>query len=382
MKSLSIPHYVLLGLLAWGLPAMLVSGGSALIITICTALPVWFFSKRSNSISVGLSRNVRTDRLIIVILLTFIYLFLDAFIGREKLDINLFLAHTATRTFIDNANDTVSQGRGLIDLFGAMMVVLPFALIDTARLAPVTVRIVMWFMAIVYIFYDTGISRGYLLMAVLSIFLGRTFKVKNLFISVIVALSAFFAASSVRGDFDELAFSNPLFDGIAWPYINLGLLLESNCGKADWFNFITEFTKKFLPSFLVPKEIFSFNIEMTRCIYPSFIETVNSISIFTWLGEMYYYGPSVLTSIIAGVLLALLSRLVDARLHLMQMYSLRVFVGLMCIVLLRSRIQDVFSFLLLLFLYLAAWQTLVNYQFVNFKSKSINKILCQMQSKE
>lgn len=362
MKSLSVQHYVLLGLLAWGLPAVLVSGGSALLITVCTALPVWLFSKRLDSISVGLSRKVETDRLIIVVLLTFIYLFLDAFIGREKLDINLFLAQTATRTFIDNANDTVSQGRGLIDLLGAMMVVLPFALIDTARLAPVALRIVMWFMAIVYIFYDTGISRGYLLMAILSIILGRNFKVKNLLISVIVASSAFFAASSVRGDFEELAFSNPLFDGIAWPYINLGLLLESNCGNADWRDFVTEFAKKLLPAFIVPKEVFSFNIELTKCIYPSFTDAVNSISIFTWLGEMYYYGPNVMTSLIAGVLLALLCRLVDARVNQMQLYSLRIFSGLMCIVLLRSRVQDVLSFLILLIIFLTAWKIIAGYK--------------------
>jgi hypothetical protein len=298
------------------------------------------------------------------------YLLIDALAGRQKFDINMFLSLTATSTFIDSANDTVSQGRGVIDLLGAMMVVLPFALIDTARLAPVAVRIAMWSTGIIYIFYDVGISRGYLLMAVLSIFLGKNMKATNLLWSVGIAMVAFFAASAVRGDFDELAFSNPLFDAVAWPYINLGLFLESNCGNAGWSDFITEFAKKFLPAFLVPKEIFSFNIEMTRCIYPSFMGTVNSISIFTWLGEMYYYGPSLLTSIAAGVLLALFCRLVDARVNQMQLHSLRVFSGLLCIVLLRSRIQDVLSFLLLLFIFLIVWQVLTRYR--NVYSQRIN----------
>lgn len=177
-----------------------------------------------------------------------------------------------------------------------------------------------------------------------------------------MALPVFFAASAARGDFDELAFSNPLFDGIIWPYINLRLFLESNCCNADWIDFITEFAKKFFPAFLVPKEVFSFNIEMTRCIYPSFMDTVNSISIFTWLGEMYYYGPNVLTSITSGFLLALLCRLVDARVSQMQLHSLRVFSGLLCIVLLRSRVQDVLSYLLLLFIFLIIWQVLAKYR--------------------
>lgn len=362
MKWFSVQHYVLLGLLAWGIPAVFVSGASALLITAFTALPVWLFAKWTDDIPAGLTRKVGTDRLIIVLLLTLLYLLLDALLGRQKFDTNMFIAHTATATFIDNANETVSQGRGLVDLIGAMMIVLPFALIDTARLAPMAIRQVMWFTGISYIFYDTGISRGYLLMAILSIILGRNFKVKNLLISVIVASSAFFAASSVRGDFEELAFSNPLFDGIAWPYINLGLLLESNCGNADWRDFVTEFAKKLLPAFIVPKEVFSFNIELTKCIYPSFTDAVNSISIFTWLGEMYYYGPNVMTSLIAGVLLALLCRLVDARVNQMQLHSLRIFSGLICIVLLRSRVQDVLSFLMLLIIFLTAWKIMAGYK--------------------
>lgn len=362
MSSLSIQHYILLGLLAWGLPGVLVSGSSALLITACTALPVWMLSNRLTNIPAELPRKVEAISLITVLLLTLAYLFFDALLGRQKFDMNMFLAPLATANFIDSANDSVSQGRGVIDLLGAMMVVLPFALLDTARLAPVAVRIAMWCTGIIYIFYDTGISRGYLLMAVLAIFLGRNFKVRNLLPSVSIALVAFFAASAVRGDFDELAFSNPLFDGIVWPYINLGLLLESNCGNADWGDYITEFTKKFLPAFLVPKEVFSFNIEMTRCIYPSYMDIVSSISIFTWLGEMYYYKPNVVTSIIAGLLLAFLCRLVDARVNQMQLHSLRVFSGLLCIVLLRSRVQDVLSFLLLLFIFLIFWQVLMRYK--------------------
>jgi hypothetical protein len=358
MKTWGLSHFVLLGLLGWGLPGALVSGSSALLITACAAVPVWVLTRRPVQDTNDGSQRVGQIGAIAVLLLVLLYLVFDALMGRQKFSTNLFLAITAATDVIDSANEAVSQGRGVIDLLGAMMVVLPFALIDTARQAPVALRVAMWSTGILYIFYDVGISRGYLLMAVMSVALGTAMRLRNLVGAGALALAAFVAASAARGDFDEVAFSNPLFDAVVWPYINLALLLEGDCGGADWLAFVMEFTKKFVPAFIVPKEIFSFNIEMTRCIYPWFGDAVDSISIFTWLGEMYYYGPPVLTAMVAGILLALLCRLVDVRLSRMQLNSVRVFSGLMCIVLLRSRVQDVFSYLLFLWIFLLMWQVI------------------------
>jgi hypothetical protein len=356
MKSFSVQHYLLLGLIAWGLPGAFIGGSTALFVTASAALPVWLLAKQPSDTSIDLLRKVGPTGSLALLILTLMYLLLDALVGRQKFDINMFLVATSTSNFIDSANAMVSQGRGVIDLLGAILVVLPFALIDTARMSQVPIRLALWGGAIIYIFYDTGISRGYLLITVLSIFLGINMKPRNLIWAGCLALAAFIAASAARGDFDEVAFANPLFDAIVWPYINLGLMIENNCGGASSLDFIAEFVKKFLPAFLVQKEIFSFNIEMTKCIYPSFLDAVGSISIFTWLGEMYYYGPGGLTSFVAGILLALLCRFVDVRLTRLQLHSLRVFSGMMCIVLLRSRIQDVFSFLLFLMIFLVILQ--------------------------
>lgn len=368
MSSFGIAHYVLIGLLAWGLPGILVGGVSAFIISACIALPVWLLRRRPPSFVH--SSTVRQGGAITVLLLTLMYLLFDMLIGRQKFANNMFLVVTATANVIDTANETVSQGRGLTDLLGAMMVVLPFTLIDTARKTSKSLRVAMWCISLLYIFYDVGISRGYLLMAVLSVAMGTATKVRNLMWAGCLALTAFIVASLARGDFEEVTFSNPLFDGIAWPYINLGLLLQSDCGGASWIDFIAEFTKKFVPAFLIPKEIFSFNIEMTRCIYPSFSNAVESISIFTWLGEMYYYGPNLLTAIVAGVFLAFLCRQIDQCLQGMQLPILRVFSGLMCIVLLRSRVQDVFSFLLFLWIFLIAYRFIIRRRKLNSKNTS------------
>jgi len=357
MKSFGIAHYVLLGLLAWGLPGVFIGGISAFFISVCIALPLWLFRRFPPSFAH--TRTVGQGGTITVLLLTLMYLLFDMLIGRQKFDSNMFLVVSATANVIDTANETVSQGRGPTELLGAMMVVMPFTLIDTARQTSKTLRAAIWCVSLLYIFYDTGISRGYLLMAVLSVAIGTATRFRNLIGAGCLALTAFIGASLARGDFDEVSFSNPLFDGIVWPYINLGLLLQSDCGGASWIDFIIEFVKKFVPSILIPKEIFSFNIEMTRCIYPSIINTVESISIFTWLGEIYYYGPNYLTAIVAGVFLAVLCRQIDIRLQQMQLPILRIFAGLMCIVLLRSRVQDVFSFLLFL------WIFLIFYQFIS-----------------
>jgi hypothetical protein len=137
-----------------------------------------------------------------------------------------------------------------------------------------------------------------------------------------------------------------LFDGIVWPFINLGLMLNGNCGSAPWYSFIAEFLKKFLPTFLIPKTIFSFNLEMHLCLYPSADNTVTAVSIFTWLGEIFYYKPSLLTALIAGCLLGIMARAVDRRFVRYHMYSARLFAGLFSIFLLRSRSQDVFTLLI------------------------------------
>jgi hypothetical protein len=218
---------------------------------------------------------------------------------------------------------------------------------------------VLWIAAILLLFYETTSGRSFFMMAVMAIFLGRTSDWRRITLAGLIAIGAFFVASSFRGDL--AATQNPLANGTVFPFINLALMLHANCGTAPWYAFIAEFLKKFVPGFLLPKTIFPFNLQMSLCIYPSADNTVSAISIFTWLGEIFYYTPSLLTAFLAGLILGLLGRLVDRRLVVNQLYSVRVFVGLMCILLPRSRTQDEFSLLIaqVVFLFIV-WPQLCN----------------------
>jgi uncharacterized membrane-anchored protein len=130
-------------------------------------------------------------------------------------------------------------------------------------------------------------------------------------------------------------------------------MLNKNCGSAPWYSFLAEFLKKFLPAFLFPKTVFSFNMEMSLCIYPNADNTVGAVSVFTWLGEIFYYTPSLLTALLAGGLLGFLARAVDRRFVRNQMHSARLFACFICIHLPRSRTQDLFTFLIAQFIFLA-----------------------------
>jgi hypothetical protein len=174
-----------------------------------------------------------------------------------------------------------------------------------------------------------------------------------------LALGVFSLASIVRGDTANT--QSPLLSGIVTPYINLGLMLNAHCGTAPWYSFLLEFMKKFMPAFLIPKKVFSFNMEMSLCLYPSADNTVESVSVFTWLGEIYYYTPPLLTSLLAGGLLGALAHAVDRKLVRNQMYSARLLGGLLCFYLPRSRTQDIFTFLIAQFIFLAIfWPQLCN----------------------
>lgn len=359
LKNLTLPHYVLIGLLAWGLPGMFIAGGPAVVAVAAASVPVWLCtlgSRADQPVQTGF--EFKNHRFILLVVLG--YLLLDATLGRQKFADNLFFSKAAVASFIGAANASVSQGRGIAELLGAIAIFIPFTLWDSARRARAQLKPTVYLLALILIVYEIGISRGYLFMAVLSILLGSRLSPRSMAFGFSGAMVAFLLASHVRGDFNDIYFSNPLFDAIAWPYLNLSLLLAKNPPGGTFLDFTLEFMKKFIPSFLYQKEIFSFNIEMTKLIYPRFEGYVESISIFTYLGELLYYKPVLLTSTIAGALLGILSRFAERLISLKRLDSTRIFCGLMCIVLLRSRIQDVFSFLIFLTIFLLLWRLLSN----------------------
>jgi len=361
LSRLRLQHFILAGLLAWGLPGIILGGSRVFYAVVAVSLPVvlslWGWRKTGPKTPAA---TLQAQRLLVTLLVA--YFLLDAVFGRQKFAQNLFFSSSAVSDFIDNTNAGVSQGRGIIDLLGAIAVFAPFALFDHARTIVRPKSLWPHVLVLCLLVYEIGISRGFLLMATLSILLGVKISGRRLVLAGVGALGLFLAASYVRGDFQNSAFSNPLFDALGWPYLNLSLLLEKNLDGGSSLDFVFEFFKKFLPSFLFPKEIFSFNVEMTKVIYPHFGNYIQSVSIFTYLGELLYYRPTVLTALSAGAVLGGLARFLERLLQRDALNSTRIFAGLMCIVLLRSRIQDVFSFLIFLTLFLFAWHWLTDWR--------------------
>ena len=230
---------------------------------------------------------------------------------------------------------------------------LPFCLIDVAERAPRYGRWALWCVAILLLFYEVTSSRAMVLLAVMSIVLARTSNWRRIGLAGALALGAFTVASALRGDYSNPG--SPLAAGMAGPYINLLLMMSSHCGSAPWYSFLFEFLKKFLPGFLIPKNVFSFNIEMSLCIYPTVDNNVVSVSIFTWLGEIFYYKPSILTALVGGALMGGMGWLVDRQLVKNGLFSSRMYAGFACIMMLRSRILDLMSFLIAQAIFLLVW---------------------------
>jgi len=359
MRSLTLHHFVVFGLLAWGLPAALFIGPLAIWLSLLTTAPIlvslWL---------VGRSPSAETPTpqpaaFLVVLCLGLVYLAVDATVGRMKFAENLFLSTHALSKTVEDINVSMSKGRGVVDLLGGIMIFLPFVLFDLVRRAPNRLRPALWALAGALAFYEVGISRGYLLMAIIVMLLGTKINVLRSLIAGGLSLLGFVAASSARGDFSNATFSNPLFDAIGVPFMNLTLLVGRAPDGAGWFDFLMEFFKKFIPSFFYSKSVFSFNAEMSKLIYPIQSDYLESISIFTYLGEYYYYKPQFLTALVGGCLLGLLCYWVEKLMRTHGFNSARYFAGFMCVVLLRSRVQDVFSFLLFLAIFIYLYRFIV-----------------------
>ncbi len=345
MSRIPLGYFMIGGLLLWGLPGAVVAGPRAILYTIAASLPVWWFCLRSGPPPVAPIRQISTATCTVLAGFASLYLIGDALFGRQLLRTNMFLLHGAgVAQEIEGINASMSKGGGIADLLGYIFLLLPFALIDATGRTSRYGRWILWAIAVMFLFYETGSGRGFMLMAVMAVVLGSTSNWKRVLVGACLGLAAFAAASAFRGD--SAGGQNALLTGIMWPFINLGLMLNGNCGSAPWYSYILEFLKKFLPAFLFHKTIFSFNMEMTLCLSSTNDSSVDAVSVFTWLGEIFYYTPSLLTAIIAGGLLGALLRVVDRLLVKYQMYSARLFAGLMCVLFPRSRSQDTFTFLI------------------------------------
>ena len=361
MSRFPLGYYIIIGLLFWGIPAAFVAGPLAILYTLLACVPVWLISRRKVAVpdTPSVDRTLSTTTCTILIAFSLVYVVLDASFGRQLFRMNMFLYRgEALDRIIEQLNDTMSEGGGLAALLGQILSLLPFALIDVTRSASRYFRGFLWATALIMLFYETTTGRGPILMAAMAILIGRAPSKRRIIVSGALATAVFVLASFFRGDTAHGATS--LLSGVAFPFINLGLMLKAQCGSAPWYSFAAEFFKKFLPAFLVPKTVFSFNMQMSLCLYPNVDNKIaDAVSIFTWLGEVFYYKPSWVTAILAGTILGGLARIVDRRLILKKLNSSHIFAGLLCIDFCRSRSQDVFTLLIaqIIFLFLV-WPTL------------------------
>jgi len=353
--DLSLEKYLLIGFLFWGLPAVIIY---PVLVPGFIGILIPFFAwpmMRKKGKQVILNNNYQEKRQILLsffLFVSLVYLIIDAIYGRQKFAQNLFLVSLAVDSVVTNAEEMMGKGRGIFDLLGAIMIFLPFSLLDVCRKRKDWLSIFGLMFALVYILYEVGISRGYVLVAIFSVLIASTTNKRNIYFSLIGALFFFGLASFWRGDADNFSITDPLFEAIAWPYINLGIYLDKDCGSSNLFEMLLQIIQKFIPSFIIEKNVFSFNIEMTKCIYPSMEESISSISIYTYMAELDYYGIGVVSGIIVSCLLLLFSVPLNKILETENLRTLKLFVGLMLIMLLRSRILDVFSILIALFIFL------------------------------
>lgn len=350
-------HFVfysaLIGLIAWGVPGVLLFPEELFaLFSYCLVGYVLMrvILMRKTSLIEGSHPSRFPD---LVFFSAILFLIVDASVGRQAYLENLFFVSDSVGIIIEAAEEGRGQGRGFFELLGTIFLFCPFFLFDFGKRASVLRKFLFIVMAFLLVMNEVKGSRGYLLMAVLSLALaGRHLSLRQLFFATGLAICSFILSSWFRGDFDTITYSNPLFDGIAWPYVNLGLFLSAECGDASYMEYLKQILQKIVPSFIYTKEILSFNVEVSECIYNMSLEDLGSISVFTYLAELKYYKPSILVAATAGAILCFASTKFDSYFSRNRLYSTQIFVGFFVILLLRSRILDVLSIFIALILFI------------------------------
>jgi hypothetical protein len=347
LERLSLVDYIGFGLLTWGIAGSTIIGYSAIIYALVTCIPLLLLRIATPHAEYKPVRCYRIAPIIAAILVIYA---IDAILnGRYQM--SLFWPGSVD-TFIEGANESVGQGRGFGQLIVAGMAFLPILTIDIFRSRyrrlPLAAAIVVLFL----ITYEAGISRGFLMLGIVASLAAYAKSKMHLAYAGLFALVAFNVASYFRGDFGVTQFASPLFDGVIFPYYNLSLAINNGCATYSSADYLVEFLKKFVPAFLFDKEVLSFNIQLSRCIYPAFGDNVESISVFTYMGEILFFSPSLVTCLLMGSILGPLALGCEYFIRKWRLNALRLFVGLLMIFALRSRSLDVASFLIFLLILL------------------------------
>lgn len=343
----------LLGIIMWGLPASILFPNMLLSIFLSCLFGYLFVRITLIRGVVRKKRRLSRNFPDLIFIFALLFLIVDMSIGRQAYLNNLFFTSDSIDSLVQATDDLRGRGRGFFELLATIFLICPFFLYDFGRKSSKYRKYLYIGLSLVLIMNEIQASRGYLLMAVLSLTLASNkFSIVRIMQATIIAVFFFMLSSWFRGDFGIVNYSNPLFDGIAWPYINLGLYLGAECGNASYLEFLQQISQKILPSFIVAKDIISFNIEASECIYGLSLSELGSVSVFTYLAELHYYKPGYLVAATAGAFLSISTTYLDIYLSKYKLLSAQIFMGLFVILLLRSRILDIFSFFIALFLFI------------------------------
>ena len=347
------------GLIAWGAPAAFIFPAELMHIFFAILLSFLIFNfRRPSRVSEDFYKSQSEPQsenyvISLIIIFAILYVLIDSTFGTQKLSGNIFTNSESVSLIVSSQDNQRGQGRGFWELLSAILIFFPFYLYDLRSRWSKGLRPIIFFIVFVLVFYEIEASRGYIVAAIASFYLSkRGLSFFQVMVASFVCLSLFFLSSIFRGDFNDTSFSNPLFSGIAWPYINLGIYLNADCNDASSYEFLMQGFQKFIPSFIMEKNIISFNLEASECMYNTTLEDLGAVSVFTYMGELFFYKPSLLTSIIAGAVLGISAKFFDSFLVIKKFYCLQVFVGLMIIILFRSRVLDIFSYFIALALFL------------------------------
>lgn len=244
----------------------------------------------------------------------------------------------------------IGTGRSLGRLLYSSFQLLPILLLDLYKKNKFVIIFVL-----VFLFFVSGSSRGYITIVLLSFFISRILRNKQKFkFSDLMKLGMsgfliiiFFIILSLLRDGQSLSQFGilPLFYGFYFPSYNASLLLSTGYER-NFLLLYKDLFLKFIPSSIYPgKEIFSFNIEMTYMIYDYMqIVGLESISVFTYITEFIIYKPILLSVVLPALTLLFFYRLIFRICFKYNLNNTIIYISLYTFIVLKSRVLDLISF--------------------------------------
>jgi hypothetical protein len=290
--------------------------------------------------------------------------------AKSILQNNMFFSKVSVEKVVEIANSTVGKGRSLLELLITSFVILPFIIIDNLNRFKGPLKYFVIFNLVIFFLIFSGSSRGMLSLIILAIVIPnlRSFKIALLLLIPFVFL---YIKITLFRDSEVSYLLGPFLDSFAIPGYLLGLLNDLQIQR-NVLDYISDVFLKFIPSFIFEKNIFSFNIEMTKQIYPHMSSEVSAISVFTYIGEMIIYKPILITVIFSIIFVRFFVKKILNQIVKYNLKSTSLFLSIYFFIVLRSRVPDLISMLILNLIVLTM---LIIFNNIKFSKKYENNLI-------